>query len=67
MYLHYRGNPLRKTLNTSVKAAHTPKTQLGMGDFYGTSIKQPLGKTRSSIGTNPISKKKLGKPPKSMA
>lgn len=60
---------MRKTQSTTSKAkgAHTSKSQIGMGDFYGTSIKQPLGKMRSGIGSNPVSKSKLAKPPKKMA
>ncbi len=58
-----------KIRNTSIKAkpAHTSKAKFGMGDFYGTSIKQPIGKIREGVGINPVSKKKLGKPPKSLA
>ena len=38
------------------------------GDYYGVGVKAKLGRIRdsSSPGVNPISKKKLGKPPKSV-
>lgn len=48
--------------------AHTAKTKFGMGDNYGTGVKQPIGKVRSgTIGVKPVNKKQLGTPPKSMA
>lgn len=58
-----------KIPNTSIKSkgAHVSKAKFGMGDFYGSGIKQPLGKVRSGIGSNPVSKQKLGKSPKSLA
>ena len=58
-----------KTRSTLSKAtgAHVAKTKFGMGDFYGSGIKQPIGKIRSGIGSNPVPKSKLGKPPKSLA
>ena len=39
----------------------------GMGDYYGSGMKNPVGKIRdtSSIGFRPVSKKQLGTPPKS--
>lgn len=60
---------MRKTqsITSKTKGAHTSKSKIGMGDFYGTSIKQPLGKMRSGIGSNPVSAKKLGNPPKKLA
>ncbi len=53
------GKPLKPT-----KAAHTPKTSLGMGDYYGRGVKQPVGK---GAGIANVSKKKLGTPPRSLA
>lgn len=60
---------MRKTRDTLSKAtgAHVSKAKFGMGDFYGSGVKQPIGKIRSGIGSNPVSKSKLGKPPKKMA
>lgn len=47
---------------------HTAQTKFGMGDYYGTGIKQKIGRLRdSSLDANPVSKSKLGKPPKSLA
>lgn len=59
--------PKIPSISTKAKGAHVSKAKYGMGDFYGTSVKQPMGKIRDSIGSNPMSKKKLGKPPKSLA
>ena len=38
------------------------------GTYYGTGFKQPIGRMRdtSSPGMNPVSKKQLGTPPKSV-
>lgn len=50
-----------------LKNAHTPNTKLGMGDNYGTGVKQKIGIMREGMGMKPLSQKKLGKPPKSLA
>jgi hypothetical protein len=48
--------------------AHTAPVKFGMGDYRGTGDKAPIGKLRSTTtGYNPVSKKRLGKPPKSTA
>jgi hypothetical protein len=47
--------------------AHTQNTQYGMGDHYGTGIRQKLGKMRDGMGMITLSKKQLGKPPKTVA
>lgn len=49
------------------KTAHTSPTQLGMGDNYGSGIKQKLGRVRSGMGMQHLTKAQLGKPPKSLA
>ena len=49
------------------KQAHTPNTKFGMGDHYGTGVKQKLGRVREGMGMVPLSKKKIGTPPKSLA
>lgn len=51
-----------------LKNAHTPNTHLGMGDNYGTAVKNKLGKMRSdSMGMIAVTPKKLKKPPRSLA
>jgi hypothetical protein len=48
--------------------AHTPKTKYGMGDNYGTSIKNKVGKMReNSVGAIDVGLKKLKTPPKKTA
>ena len=52
-----------------LKQAHTSNSKRGMGDSYGVSMKNPIGKIRdvSTAATSPLSKSKLKKPPKTMA
>lgn len=58
------GSPKSKTKNAE---AHTKPTRFGMGDYYGTGFKAPVGKLRSdTIGIKPVTKKQLGIPPKSV-
>lgn len=51
----------------STAAAHAPKSPKGMGDFYGTGMKNPIGKMGDTYMNSPMKSKKKGKPPKSMA
>lgn len=58
-----------KSLKAKKKGeAHTAPTPYGMGDYYGTGLKAPLGKMRgSTVGYRPVSRGKLGEAPKSLA
>ena len=48
--------------------SHTSNSPKGMGNYYGTGIRAPLGKMRDdSIGMVQVSGKKLKKPPRSLA
>lgn len=49
------------------KFAHTANTKFGMGDNYGTGVRQKLGKMVEGMGVKEISKKGLKKPPKALA
>ncbi len=49
------------------KEWHTANTKYGMGDHYGTGIKQPVAKPVRSYLTDSIPERKLSKPPKSLA
>ena len=52
----------------SAKNAHTANTKYGMGDYYGTGVKQKLGRVSDdTIGMIRVSAKGLKKPPKSVA
>jgi len=58
------GSPKSKTKNAE---AHTEPTKYGMGSYYGTSMKAPVGRLRDdTVGYRPVSKKSLGTPPKSV-
>jgi hypothetical protein len=47
---------------------HVSHTSMGMGDNYGSGIKNPLGKMRDdSMGMTAVTPKKLKKPPRSLA
>lgn len=54
-------------LSPKLKTAHTPRSQFGMGDSYGTGIRNPIGRMRDGMGMQDISPKKIKKPPKSFA
>jgi hypothetical protein len=44
-----------------------PNENPGMGIYYGRAMRNPMGKMRGdSIGYIPVSKKRLGTPPKSL-
>lgn len=51
----------------SLKNAHTPNTKHGMGDFYGSGVRNPMGKVKDGMGMVTMSQKKLKKPPRSLA
>ena len=60
-------SPLKRPKAKNVEG-HTQKTMFGMGNYYGTAAKQPLGKVRSgsTVGYRPVSKKQLGTKPRSV-
>jgi hypothetical protein len=50
------------------KAVHTSMSTKGMGDYYGTGIKQKQGRIRDDyMGTISMTPKALKKPPRSLA
>jgi hypothetical protein len=50
------------------REAHTAPTKFGMGDYYGTSHKNPIGKVRdATVGYRPVTRKQMGTPPKNLA
>jgi hypothetical protein len=50
-----------------LKNAHASNSKIGMGDFYGTGIKNPLAKIREFGAVAPTPIAKLKKPPKKLA
>ena len=47
--------------------SHESNTKFGMGDNYGTGIRQKLGRMRDGMGMQTITPKKLKVPPSSLA
>ena len=47
--------------------AHTSRSKIGSGDYYGTGIKQKVGRMREDYLNDIIKPSKLKKPPKSLA
>ncbi len=44
---------------------HVSHTSMGMGDYYGTGVKQKIGRMREdSLGMNAVTPKKLKIPPR---
>lgn len=43
------------------------KTKCASGDYYGTGVKNPVGKVRDSYIGSPASSKQVKKPPKALA
>jgi hypothetical protein len=68
----FKQYPARKRNNSSKipykGQVHTPKSQFGLGDYYGTGIPAKLAKIHEPTqGYVPMSKKQLKTPPKSLA
>ncbi len=56
-----------KSIKSKTKFSHESSNKVGMGDNYGTGIKNKIGKVRdNTVGMTNLSKKKLGTPPKSV-
>ncbi len=52
--------------NKSSRNAHTSNSPRGMGDFYGSGIRNPMGRSMDIMGLD-YSKRKVGKPPRTLA
>ena len=51
-----------------LKQFHTASKQIGMGDFYGSGVKNPVGKVLyDSVNNTRVSKNNLAKAPKKLA
>lgn len=47
---------------------HTPRSQKGIGDYYGTGIVAKLGRMRDeSVGMQALTSNQMKKPPRSLA
>jgi hypothetical protein len=61
---NFMGSGSRVASNDS---GRIPNEHLGCGDYYGTGVRNPMGRMRDdSVGYIPVSKKQLGTPPKSV-
>lgn len=49
------------------KEAHSSNSKFGMGDNYGTGLKQKVGKIVDNYEAPKLGSKKIGKPPKRLA
>lgn len=49
------------------KENHVSNSKIGMGDHYGSGIRNPVGTIRDVMGMGNNKAKRLGKPPKSLA
>lgn len=58
--------PLKK-VGKGLKNAHTSNSKIGMGDYYGTGVRNKMARSRDVMGSVPSSKKKIKTPPKSLA
>jgi len=56
-----------KRASKTLKTAHTSNKKIGMGDFYGSAIPNPVGRIRDGFNERAIKPKRLKKPPKSLA
>lgn len=45
---------------------HSANAKFGMGDNYGTGVKQKVGRIRDGMGMRAMTPSKLKKPPKSV-
>lgn len=46
---------------------HVSHTSMGMGDYYGQGIRNPVGRIRSGSGQIEVTPEKLKTPPRSLA
>lgn len=49
------------------KQGHTARTKMGSGDYYGQAIPAKVGRIKSIMDQTILPKKKINKPPKSLA
>lgn len=63
-----RGQTSLKTSKPKLRQTHTQFTTHGMGDYYGTGSRAPIGGIRDSdtVGFRPVSSRGMKNPPKSV-
>lgn len=56
-----RGQTSLKTSRPKHRETHTQFTTHGMGDYYGSGAKNPIGRVRDgTVGFRPVTKKQMG-------
>jgi hypothetical protein len=50
-----------------LKNTHTSPSQKGMGDYYGTGVRNRVAKTVDVFTATPVKAKNIGKAPRSVA
>jgi len=61
-------SPIPPAHKSGVQAPFSKVSQkTASGDQYGSGVRNPMAKLRDSSGVNPVSKSKLGIPPKKLA
>jgi|FreactTroBogLake_1042271.scaffolds.fasta_scaffold53878_1 hypothetical protein len=60
-------NLTKKSKSPKTKGWHESGSPMGSGDFYGTGIRQKMGRVRSGMGMDTLTNKQVGKPPKKLA
>jgi len=56
-----------KKVTKPYRFAHTPKSQKGLGDYYGTGVVAKMGRMRDeSMGMQALTTRQMKNPPKSV-
>jgi len=50
-----------------LKQSHTSPNKIGMGDYYGTGVRNPIGKPRDVFSEKAGKPRDMGKPPRTLA
>lgn len=58
---------MKKANKTNRDQWHTSRSPKGMGDYYGTGVRQKIGRVREGLGMETLNPKQLKTPPKSLA
>jgi hypothetical protein len=64
-----RNEPTGKSASNTLNRGdwHVSNSSMGMGDYYGQGVRNPVGRIRDSMGQREIPEKELRVPPKALA
>lgn len=64
-----RNNPTGKSAKNTLNRGddHVSNSSMGMGDYYGQGIRNPVGRIRDGAGQREVSNKDLKIPPRALA